>query len=73
MRKAITPQDLLHQWQLMHITLGAKIRAATGTEKQVLEVMDFTLDKCIKELQEVLADDGYPVEDLLTTIINQGK
>ena len=73
MRNAISPDELVYRWELMRVAMMNKLRTADSEERRVIEVMDFMLEKCINELRGVLDDDGYPVEDLLTTILKHGK
>ncbi len=69
MRQAITPAELLNQWLFMRVSILNKLKTATGMDKDVLEVMDFTLSKCIEDLDAVLNQD-YPAGDFLAMLSN---
>lgn len=72
MRQPITPDELLTYWQLTRLAYLKKLQGLdNGVERSVLEVMDFQLNKCIQELQQVLHGE-YPVEDLLKIIAERG-
>jgi len=64
LRQAITPEDLLNQWKLTRVAYLSRLRTATGTERNVLEVMDFQLLKCIEDLEKTINGE-YPMTDFL--------
>lgn len=63
MRQAITPEELITQWKMRSSTYIKQMKDYPK-QRPVLEVMDFQLNKCIKELEAVLSGD-YPTGDLL--------
>lgn len=71
MRQAITPEELITQWKMRSSTYIKQMKDYPK-QRPVLEVMDFQLNKCIKELEAVLSGE-YPTGDLLLILNKELK
>lgn len=72
-RRAITPEDLINQWELRKIVyLQQAMETRDMDVRAIIKAFIYQLDKCIEDLSQVISGD-YPIEDLLDMIISARK